>query len=161
MGETRTGDVLIEHYRRTFVMLRDAIAAFPEDGWRTSDIDHLAPARHALHVIAAVDMYFRPEYVKGVAGGNRFGEGLDWEGSPAEKMPSQQELLDYLDEMAGRVKEWLGVSDDELLKPVEAFGWTGGTLLARALYVLRHNHHHQGILDAELRRRNIARPKWR
>ena len=156
-----TSQVLLEHYRRTFVMLRDAIKAFPEDGWRTSDIDHLAPARHALHVIAAVDMYFRPDYVPGVAAGHRFGEEVDWEDGPAEKMPSQRELLDYLDEMEERVKEWLDVSDAELLAPVEAFGWTGGSLLARTLYVLRHNHHHLGILDAELRRRDIARPKWR
>jgi hypothetical protein len=32
---------------------------------------------------------------------------------------------------------------------------------SRAVFVLRHNHYHLGILDGELWRRGMARPEWR
>jgi len=143
-------------------MLRQAIETLPSENWQAGEIDHLIPARQALHIIGAVDLYLRPKYVPGIAdGADHFGRKLDWEGSPAEELPSQEEMLGYLGETESRLREWLeSKSDADLLASDDGFPWAGPTLLSRMLYLLGHCQHHQGVLHDELRRLDLPRPPW-
>ena len=155
-------EALLGEFRRALRLLREAVAAFPADQWRENECDQLIPARQALHIVGALDSYLRPSYVAGIAGGGeRFGGGLDWEGSPAAQLPSQADLTAYLaDVQAKSVTEIGGLEDAELLAPNGEFKWAGPNRLSRMVYVLGHCQHHQGILHAELQRLGIARPRW-
>ena len=42
---------LIDHFNRTWDMLREAIEALPEDQWRAGDVEQFVPARQALPVV--------------------------------------------------------------------------------------------------------------
>ena len=49
---------------------------------------------------------------------------------------------------------------DGLRAPQEVFPWTGPNVLSRMIYVIRHGQDHAGQLNAELRRRGLARFPW-
>jgi uncharacterized damage-inducible protein DinB len=148
-----------DQFRRAFAMLRGSIEAFPDEEWRKGDVDLLIPCRQVWHVVEAVE-YYLSEYPGEFKWGHRF-DG-DWEGTPAGELPSQEGMLAYLDEMASTVEQWLkSLGDEGLLEPQKGFSWTGTCPLGRALYVLRHTQHHLAMMNTELRRRGIERPKWR
>jgi uncharacterized damage-inducible protein DinB len=153
---------LLDHFTRTWDMLREAIEAFPDEEWRVADEDDLIPARQALHVVESSAFYSGEWTGKKFPSGKRL--GCDWELSPPEELPSQRDVLEYLEEAKAKVKAWLTRRGDEGLlgEPQdERFPWTGACELGRALYLMRHTHHHLGKIHAELRRRGIARPDWR
>jgi uncharacterized damage-inducible protein DinB len=162
MGASAVVESLRDHFTRTFGMLRGAIEAFPEDQWRGGDVEQFVPARQALHIVGTADFY------SGQWEGAEFPwderTGCDWEAAPREALPSQQQLLAYLDDVKARIMAWLTKRGDEGLlgEPQDKrFPWTGTCELARALHLIRHTHHHLGKIHAELRRRGIARPEWR
>lgn len=148
---------LIEDMNHSWRMLRDAIERIPEEHWRRGEVDYLIPARHVLHAIEAVDFYISPSPNE-FKWGDRF--DVDWEGAPADVLPSQAALGEYLDEVSQRFAEWLGGFDDgQVMAADEAWG-RFASRMARANYVIRHNHQHIGEINAELRRRGIDRLKW-
>lgn len=153
---------LMDHLTRTFSMLREAIEAFPEEQWRVADEDDLIPARQAIHIIESSAFYSGEWTGKKFPTGERL--GCNWELSAADELPSRQDVLTYLDEAKAKVERWLTKRGDDGLigEPADKrFPWTGACELGRALYLLRHTHHHLGKIHAELRRRGIARPEWR
>jgi len=163
MGAQPVVESLIEHYTRTWDMVRGAIEAFPDDGWRAGDVDQLVPARQALHIVETADYYSGEwEGAEMIPWGARL--DYEWEACPRDKLPSQADLLSYLDEVKAKVEAWLTKrGDDGLLgePPDKCFPWTGACDLSRALFLIRHTHHHLGKIHSELRRRGIARPDWR
>ena len=151
-----------DHLTRTFDMLREAIEALPDEEWRVADEDDLIPARQALHIVESSAFY------SGEWTGKKFptGERLDcnWEFSAADELPGRQDVLTYLDEARAKVEAWLTKrGDDGLLREPQdkRFPWTGACELGRALYLIRHTHHHLGKIHNELRRRGDDRPEWR
>jgi len=162
MGTQVVVESLIDHYGRMWAILREAVEALPEDQWRAGDVEQFVPARQALHIIETADFY------SGEWSGDKFPWGTrfdcDWEGSAPKDLPSQRDVLTYLDEARAKVEAWLTRrGDDGLLgEPQDKrFPWTGACELGRALYLMRHSHHHLGKIHAELRRRGIKRPEWR
>jgi uncharacterized damage-inducible protein DinB len=162
MSTSRIVGSLTDHFERMWAILREAIEAFPEEQWRTGDVEHLIPARQALHIVGTADFY------SGDWEGARFPwdgrTGCDWEDAPREKLPSREQLLAYLDDVRARIEAWLTKRGDGGLtgEPADKrFPWTGECELGRALHLMRHAHHHLGKLHAELRRRGIDRPEWR
>jgi len=153
---------LLDHYNRAWDMLREAVEAFPDEQWRTADTDDLIPARQALHIIESAAFYSGEWTGKKFPTGERL--SCNWEFSAASELPSRQDVLTYLDEARAKVEAWLTKRGDAGLlgEPVDKrFPWTGACELGRALYLIRHTHHHLGKMHAELRRRGIARPEWR
>jgi len=153
---------LIDHFNRTWDMVRGAIEALSPEEWRAGDVEQFVPARQALHIIGSADFY------SGEWEGDQFPwderTSCDWEGAPREKLPSQKQLLAYLDDVKARIETWLTRRGDKGLldEPADKrFPWTGACGLGCALYVIRHSHHHLGKIHSELRRRAIARPDWR
>lgn len=153
---------LADHFTRTWGMLRGAIEALPENEWRTGDVEQFVPDRQALHIIETADFYSGEWSSDNFPWGTRF--DCDWEGSAAKDLPGQRDIVTYLDEAKAKVEAWLERrGDDGLLgEPQDTrFPWTGKCELGRALYLVRHSHHHLGKIHAELRRRGIKRPEWR
>ncbi len=151
---------LENHLERTFEMWNEQIGHVPEDLWRTGDVDHLIPARHLCHVVVSADFYTGTTPLDQF-NWNKFFDG-DWEDMSPDKLPNKETSLQKLAEVRTIVCDRLAaLNDDALLAAETLFPWTGPTLLDRMLYLLRHCQHHLGVLNAELRRRDIKRARWR
>ncbi len=156
------GAALIDHFTRVWETYRAAIDDIPEEHWRSGEVDYLIPARLVYHVLEAAEFYARGTPKGFDWGGNQRRFGVDWEGAKPEQLPIQEQTIAYLDEVQPKVESWLKeASDSELLSPDTEYPWTGESVLGRALYLLRHNQDHLGDLNAELRRRDLPRAKWR
>lgn len=148
---------VLEHFRRTLTMFREAVQTFPVEEWRAGELNYLRPAGIAYHVLETIDFYTGEESIDAFEWGGRF--GVDWEGAHSDQLPSQEQVLLYLDEVQARVEEWL--TGNDLLAPEQTYPWTGSVLLARALYILRNTQHHVAELSLELTRRGYPAPEWK
>jgi hypothetical protein len=150
---------LVDAFKRNWNMYNDAVKNIPDEHWRTGDIDYLIPARIIYHVLLCVDYYTNPT-PKGFVWGHRF--NIDEEKATPEQLPTKEQTKTYLEEMIKKVDSWLqGLSDSDLLSPEKEFPWTGKTKLERAIYLLVHCRQHIGEINAELRRREMPRIKWK
>jgi len=155
VGETTQVDVLVRQYERSWQMLAEAVNSFPAAEWRAGDVDYLIPARAAYHILEAAEFYASASSFD-FPFGYRF--DCDWEGAPPDKLPTQEGVLAYLSEVRPKVEAWLRTAD--LMAEDDAFPWPGGTVLDRAHYLVRHNHHHIGEMWSELKRRGHDLPDW-
>lgn len=151
---------LAEQYERAWRMFRAAVELFTEEQWRAGAISSLVPARHACHVVETADFYCASVPPDEFKWGSRVG-GF-WDTAPARNLPSQEHVLEYLDDVEQKVAAWLhGLTDEAMLGPDGMFPWTGRSLLGRAVYLLRHTQHHLAEMNAELRRRGRPVLDWR
>ena len=148
-------EAVVDQFMRTLSMFRIAVSTFLEEAWREGDSLYQRPAGLALHIAQSIDFYnaFKP--------GDR-SEGpltqVNWEERDSSKLPSQKELLGYLNKIEERLASFIaksGFQDDEKLFP-----WTGFTVLSRAKYTLRHTQHHPDDMAMELQRRGSSPPDW-
>ncbi len=156
MNDNNVTGAVLEHYRRALEVFREAITAFPEDEWRKGDIDYLRPAGVAYHIVECTDFYTGDQSVYEFAWGGRF--GVDWENTDSDRLPNQEQVLEYLDEIEEKLNEWFRKTD--LLAAETMFPWTGPTGLARAIYNLRNIQHHVSEMCLELTRRGYQSPEW-
>jgi DinB family protein len=143
-------------------MVRRAIDQIPHAQWRSGERvagkAPVIPARTVYHAIEAAEFYAE-QTPDTFPWGHRF--GVDWEAATPDQLPTAAQARAYLDEVQSRVEAWLsGLDDAALLAPDNLFPWTGGTVLDRALYMLRHTQHHVGEINTELYRRGLPRVKW-
>jgi len=138
-------------------MFRQAAVAFPADEWRRGDSLYQRPAGLALHLLDAIDSYsaLKPGQA---SEGSRLGIQLDWQANDASLLPSQEDILSYLEAVDRKLARFLAKAD--LTAPEEQFRWTGSTLLGRAMYTLRHTQHHLAEMALELHRRGLTAPDW-
>lgn len=141
--------------QRTFKMLKDAIQGFKENTWRQKA--GIRPASVALHAVETVEFYFSDKSAEEFPWQHRF--GVDWEGAADEELPGQSAILDYLSDVEAMVTDWFAGSD--LASAEQLHPYTGGTVLERSLYVLRHTQHHVGQLNATLISTGQGTADWR
>jgi hypothetical protein len=147
--------ILIRQFDRSWRVVEEAVRAFSAEEWRVADTEYLTPARSAYHIIETAEFYASAT-PDGFPWGHRF--NCDWEGASAEQLPTQEAILTYLGEVRAQVASWLESAN--LCEQDTAFPWTGGTILDRALYLLRHNHHHVGEMWSEIKRKGHPLPDW-
>jgi len=158
--DERLADTLVEEYRLMFDMYEEAIKQIPENHWASGEIDYLIPARLIFHAIEAAD-YYTPDNPTGNVWKNRYGIDPESGHIAAEKLPNQQQILEYHQEVCDKINTWLGgLTMADMLVSEEKFPWTGSMRLGRIMYVLGHYRQHFGEVNAELRRRNLPRIKW-
>jgi len=147
-------EALADQFVRAFWMLREAIQAFPTEEWRRGDAPCQRPAGLALHALVSARDYcvLKPGDAEPA---ERF---ADWEDKDWSRLPSQTDMLAYLDEVAQKLAQFFTEAD--LMAPETQFRWTGSTLLGRAAYVLRHTQHHLAEMCLELHRRGLRAPQW-
>lgn len=148
---------VLEQFNRGLAMFREAVLAFPGHEWKLGETDYLRPAGVAYHVVETLRFYAGDTPADRFNWGGRF--GVDWESPESERLPSQQELIDYLDEVWPVAREWIAAND--LTHAEILFPWTGPTLLSRMGYVLRHIQHHTAEMALELTRRGCKAPEWK
>ncbi len=146
-------EALADQFMRAFGMFRVAVQAFPVDEWRKGDAPCERPAGLAVHLLESMEGYAALKPGQGSEG-----IGVNWEEDDPAKLPSQDEVLTYLDRVEDRWATFLATAD--LTAGEEMFRWTGATLLSRAGYVLRHTQHHIAELCRELLRRGFDAPDW-
>jgi len=155
---SRISESFIENLSLTWQMYREAITNIPEKEWNTGEIDYLIPARLILHGLETLDYYSTktPEIsIEGI----QF--KLDDQKTPAEQLPDQTQMNQYLEAVKDKLETWIkGLNDESFHSPETEFPWTGSTLHGRLLYSLEHSRHHLGELNGELRRRGLPRVKW-
>ena len=156
MGENKITHAISRQFSRSLKMFREAILAFPPKEWRNGEIDYLRPAGLAYHVIEAIDFYSGDQPADAFAWGGRF--GVDWEDSQSEHLPSQEQLVAYLDDVERKLEDWFREKD--LMSPEQIFPWVGASLLERAVYLLRHTQHHLAEMCIELTRRGYTSTEW-
>lgn len=155
------GMAVAEQFARIWEMYREAIRGFPEEQWKAGDVNCQIPAWLVYHAIEGSEFYAQATPIEGFVPGARF--GVNWQDSPPKQLPTQEQMLTYLDEVQAQAEAWLrGMKDSDLLSPNPPFAWAGRrSALERALGQLRHTQHHLGQLNAELRRRNLPSAEWR
>lgn len=148
-------EALTDQFMRSLSMLREAMMAFPSEEWRKGDTPYERPAGLALHIVESLHSYsaLKPgEYAEDA------GLDVNWEEKDSSKLPTQDKLLIYLDEVEENLARFL--ADADLKATEELFRWTGSTMLSRAVYMLRHTQHHLSEMCLELHIRGLQAPEW-
>ena len=144
MNKVMTGD-LLDQYRRTISMVRSTIGKFSEEQWVSGISRFQVPARVAYHIVECLDAYFWEDPDGEFRPGYRFG-GTCWELAD-EEQPSQEAILEYLEDMEKRiVQELTSLNDDDLLPRRDEEKRHTETSLGHYVYALRHTMHHHGAL---------------
>jgi hypothetical protein len=97
MSSNSNARAVSDQFQRTLKMLRVAITAFPIEEWRKGELAYLRPAGIAYHVLETIDYYAGDQPADQFPWGGRFGVG--WEESESAKLPSREQLIEYLDEV--------------------------------------------------------------
>jgi hypothetical protein len=141
-------EALADHLLRTLSMLRIAIDICPEDEWLQGDRPSQRPVGLALHVTQSILYY----------SASKPGEQLEdeltqisWQEGNVEKLPSQKELLRFLNEVEKRMANLIATAD--LTAEEELFPWAGKTILSRIMFITRHAQHHLADMISEINRR--------
>jgi hypothetical protein len=148
-------EAMADQFMRSLAMLREAMMAFPAEEWRKGDTPYERPAGLALHIVESLHSYsaLKPgEYAEDA------GLDVNWEEKDSSKLPTQNKLLTYLDEVEENLACFL--TDADLKATEELFRWTGSTMLSRTIYMLRHTQHHLSELCLELHIRGLQAPEW-
>jgi hypothetical protein len=140
-------------------MFHEAIGQIPDEHWKTGAIGYLTPSRLVYHVLDSTDFYLSND-PDGYERGYRF--KINWKEASEEDLPSKKQARIYLDEVRKKFEKWVNeTGSTDFLSGNEMYPWTGATKLSRILYVLAHCRQHFGEINAELRRRNLPRIKWK
>ncbi len=148
-------EAVSDQFIRTLSMFRLAVSTFSEDAWRKGDSLYQRPAGLALHIAQTIDFY---SALKPGDGSDDPLTQIHWEERDSSKLPSQEELLGFLDIVEERLANFIAKSDFQAEE--EQFPWTGITVLSRAMYNLRHTQHHLADMAMELQRRGFTPPDW-
>jgi uncharacterized damage-inducible protein DinB len=129
-------------------MVRFTVEEFDPGQWLSGISWFQTPARVGYHLVEALDAYFwRHAGGQEFTYGRRF-DGTWWEMEDAQ-LPSQEALLEYLDEVQGRIEgTFMALEDADLSTLFDLYDWSGKTLAGHYAYALRHTMHHQGALSA-------------
>jgi len=146
-------EAMADQFMRAFGMLRLAITAFSAEGWCKGDTPYQRPAGLALHALESTHGYSGLE-----PGEIEAGLGMSWDEKDSSKLPTQEEMLAYLEKVEQSVARFLAQAD--LMAAEEHARFTGATVLSKAVYMLRHTQHHLAEMCFELHRRGIQAPDW-
>jgi hypothetical protein len=135
-----------DNFQEAVKLVAETIRQFKPAQW-TKGIDAFqVPWKIAYHLIECLDYYFREPSTEPFEWGHRF-QGGWWELS-ADKLPSPDDLLEYLEEVEHRISHhFLALDDSQLTLPYDPEQEHGQTRLAHYIYALRHTMHHHGALS--------------
>jgi hypothetical protein len=148
-------EAIADQFMRSLSMFRASVERVPPEAWREGETLYQRPAGLALHITQTIYNYSALE------AGERSDDPLvavRWQERDSSKLPSQPELLEFLDKAEARLAAFIANAD--LQAKEEQFPWMGFTLLSRAVYLLRHTGHHSADLAMELQRRGLRPPEW-
>jgi hypothetical protein len=150
---------LIDHFNRTWEELKQAVKKTPAIEWVKGKSDYLIPARLAYHILFVTDMYTTDMGYEEYKPHRKY--KLDWEATPADQLPTQEEIINLIDETAQTAVQWLNdLGEAGLLQEEKQYPWTGTCKLGRVIYTLRHNQWHIAEMNTLLRERGLESGDW-
>jgi uncharacterized damage-inducible protein DinB len=137
---------LADNFQESVKLVAETIRQFKPEQW-TKGIDTFqVPWKIAYHIVECLDYYFREKPTEPFQWGHRF-QGGWWELSD-KSVPSQDALLEYLEEIEHRIYQYfLSQDDSQLATPFDKEKEHGETRLGHYAYALRHTMHHHGALS--------------
>ena len=136
---------LLDQYQRAITMLGATIRKFDPQQWNQGISAFQTPAKVAYHTVECLDAYFREDPDAEYRWGHRFGAPF-WKLADQEQ-PSQNALIEYLEELETRIeRELSALTDDQLTAPHDTERRHAETRLGHYIYALRHTMHHHGAL---------------
>jgi hypothetical protein len=136
---------LLDQCQRAITMLGATIRKFDRQQWTQGISAFQAPAKVAYHTVECLDAYFRENPNAEYQWGHRFGAPF-WKLADDEQ-PSQEALIEYLEDIETRIeRELCSLTDDQLIAPHDAERRHARTRLGHYVYALRHTMHHHGAL---------------
>jgi tetratricopeptide (TPR) repeat protein len=148
-------EAIADQFLRALGMFRAAVNTFPMDSWNEGETHYQRPAGLALHITQSINFYSAQKP------GERSEEPLtqvNWQNPDSDKLPSQPELLRFLDNVEVKLANFILKADFDANETL--FPWTGSTVLSRVFYSLRHMQHHLADMAMELQRRGLRPPDW-
>ena len=145
---------LLHNFQKTISMLKNTIKAFNAEQWLRGVSFFEVPAKVAFHTVDCLDYYFL-ENQEAYKWGYRFGGG--WWELKDDELPSQPDLVKYLEEIEAKIIQLLvNMQDHELSQPHD----TENTRLGYYIYALRHTIHHQGALNLMAVYHEVGEQEW-
>ena len=160
MADAKIVESLMDHFGRAWDMIIEAAKRFPAEQWFEAQDERMQPARIAVHILMGAERYTWTELPDDYVSRRKL--AVDWIQAPAREFPSQQDAVVLLEAAKAKTLEWVRqYGPDRLVCDKPAWPWTGCSVLAQALYHLRHLQHHLAELNVELRRRGLAIVEWK
>lgn len=136
----------IKQYAHTWRIFERVVNAFDQDAWIHTGYGTTTPARLAFHSLQGVKYYIEDASTMIFASGKSFAN--NWETATEAELPSQNDILDSMDELKGKTEAWLSAMD--FAAENKSFPWAGKTKLGVVLFLLRHTLYHIGELSSLL-----------
>ncbi len=150
---------LINFMQHVWVELKQVIQRTPAEQWILGSSDYLIPARLAYHIVFAADLYASHMGYEEYKPYRKY--KMDWEAAPAEQLPTQDQIMTFIDETAQTVTQWLtDLGDAGLLEAETDYPWTGTVKLGRAIFIKSHCQWHIAEMFTILRERGIDPGDW-
>jgi len=151
-------DICRNEYGAVFQIVRGAIELCPDSLW-DDRTDEPPFWQQAYHIIYYIDFYLSDSPGSSGVVSPVEDEVVDLKHVPASA-PSQQQILDYLEEVTKKCETVLEKLASAPLDGENAFPWTGPTLAHRMICNIRHAQHHVGWLNSILARKVGKVPEW-
>ena len=149
---------LANSFKSTIGLLRESIRNLDDATWIKGKTYFQVPAKVAYHDVECLDYYFRAIGQKFIWG-HRFGK--PWWQLANEEQPSQEVLIEYLDELEHRIVEhFAGVQDEDLHEVFDPDVEHVRNKIGEYLYALRHTVHHLGSLASLAASLGVKPGEW-
>ncbi len=138
---------LLDQFQKAISMVKFTIEEFDEEEWMSGISWFQTPARIGWHIVETLDFYFSgKKNAQEFKYGYRFGDLPPWE-LKDEQMPKKGEVLEYLEDVKGKIQEtFMSLADEDLSTPFKLYDWSGKTRLGHYVYAIRHTMEHHGAL---------------
>jgi hypothetical protein len=151
----RIAEPILKEYADLFQGLRDTIRAIPAEEWAIGERKGKVPARQACHLLRALLHRSTSWKVKSTdrfeVAAATFSRNVAPDG-----FPSQQSILEYVDEVEAWVRPWV----PELVRQTLSGKRKQHPPLGQAIYILRHSIVHLAYIRREMYERGIPRPGY-
>ena len=150
---------VIDHFKRQITTLDSLFGRVTDEAWRGRDVRLKGVWQWMTHALETIEFYLSDTPPGDFPWGRKF--GVDWEDDQAERVPSREQMKQYLDEVARHALALLeSRSEDDFAAPETVHTWTGPTYLARMLYLLRHTQQHIGDMNRVLASCGCPSMQW-
>jgi hypothetical protein len=149
---------IVSQYNHTWRVFAGIVTDFDENSWFNQGTGSLKPARISLHLLQAVKFYIQDSSTIIFPSGKKFDVKMKL--IKDEEIPSQSDILAYINEFRIKTEIWLTEMDFEAENT--KFYWAGNTKLGLVLFLLRHTLYHIGELSSLLNesKNGVADDNW-
>lgn len=166
MDNNKIIDTLVSQYKASLGMLRHVIEKTPQEQWNTEEYNN--PNWHiAYHILWGANFYLganAESYVpfeNAIEGAESLGGSQEWENSEegvvVEGFHTKDELLYFIDEVAGNLQQRIEALP---LEEYSGFDWYAYSRLELHINCIRHIQHHTAQIIERLKAKGATGFLW-